>query len=235
VGDLVRRAPPKLSRAALENLLWVGGCDGFGLTRRELLWQLGLWLPPAALRSGQGRGRRQLELALDSPYDRLPFADLATDERMLAEYALIGLSTGAHPLTLLGSTLPPGRVPSDRLPALEHGARVEVAGLVVARQRPETAKGFVFVLLEDEHGMVNAIVKPDVYARCRTALRGEAFLWITGTLAKDDGTVNVLVEEVRGLQVGTRNVERGTDERTHSEFAFLKSLRRVAPDSKDWG
>ncbi|HXI32593.1 MAG TPA: OB-fold nucleic acid binding domain-containing protein, partial [Gemmatimonadales bacterium] len=233
VGDLVRRAPPALSRAALENLLWVGGCDGFGLTRRELLWQLGLWLPPAALRSGQGRGRRQLELALDSPYDRLPFDDLATDERMLAEYALIGLSTGAHPLTLLGSTLPPGRVPSDRLPALEHGARVEVAGLVVARQRPETAKGFVFVLLEDERGMVNAIVRPDVYARCRTPLRGEAFLWITGTLAKDDGTVNVLVEEVRGLQRGMRiaegNVENG------SAFSFLKSLRRVAPDSKDWG
>jgi error-prone DNA polymerase len=236
VGNLVRRAPPKLSRAALENLLWVGGCDGFGLTRRELLWQLGLWLPPAALRSGQGRGRRQLELALDSPYDRLPFADLATDERMLAEYALIGLSTGAHPLTLLGSTLPPGRVPSDRLPELEHGARVEVAGLVVARQRPETAKGFVFVLLEDERGMVNAIVKPDVYARCRTALRGEAFLWITGTLAKDDGTVNVLVEEVRGLQLGTGVRTDDSAFRTpHSEFAFLKSLRRVAPDSKDWG
>jgi hypothetical protein len=63
--------------------------------------------------------------------------------------------------------------------------------------------------------MVNAIVRPDVYDRCRTALRGEAFLWIAGTLAKDDGTVNVLVEEVRGLEAG--------------------ALRRVAPDSKDWG
>jgi error-prone DNA polymerase len=160
---------------------------------------------------------------------------------MLAEYALIGLSTGAHPLTLLGNTLPPARVPSDRLPALEHGARVEVAGLVVARQRPETAKGFVFVLLEDERGMVNAIVKPDVYARCRAPLRGEAFLWITGTLAKDDGTVNVLVEEVQGLQRGMRNGERGTEEPSstsplpRSAFDFLKSLRRVAPDSKDWG
>jgi error-prone DNA polymerase len=243
VGDLVRRAPPTLSRAALENLLWVGGCDDFGLTRRELLWQLGLWLPPAAQRSGEGRGRRQLELALDAPYDRLPFANLDTDERVLAEYALIGFSTGAHPLTLLGNALPAGRVPSDRLSALEHGARVEVAGLVVARQRPETAKGFVFVLLEDERGMVNAIVRPDVYARCRAPLRGEAFLWITGTLAKDDGTVNVLVEEAKGLNCGMRNAERGTDGQTddsafrtpHSKFAFLKSLRRVAPESKDWG
>src|SRR5258708_16268189 len=68
VGDLVRRAPPKLSRAALENLLWVGGCDGFGLTRRERLWQLGPWRPPAALRSGPGPGRRPTAAALDSPH-----------------------------------------------------------------------------------------------------------------------------------------------------------------------
>jgi error-prone DNA polymerase len=94
-----------------------------------------------------------------------------------------------------------------------------VAGLVVARQRPETAKGFVFVLLEDEAGMSNVIVRPDVYERYRATVRGEPFLWVHGTLAKDDGTVNVLAEEVEGLQCG----------------AFLQAMRRVAPDSKDWG
>jgi len=94
-----------------------------------------------------------------------------------------------------------------------------VAGLVVARQRPETAKGFVFVLLEDEGGMSNVIVRPDVYDRYRAAVRGEPFLWIRGKLAKDDGTVNVLAEEIEGLQCGS----------------FLKAMRQVAPDSKDWG
>src|SRR5207247_1457294 len=58
VGDVVRRAPPKLKRTAIEHLVWVGGCDGFGLTRRELLWQVGLWLPPDAERGGGAGGRR---------------------------------------------------------------------------------------------------------------------------------------------------------------------------------
>jgi len=90
---------------------------------------------------------------------------------------------------------------------------------VVARQRPETAKGFIFVLLEDEAGMVNVIVRPDVYERYRTAVRGEPLLWVRGKLAKDDGTVNVLAEAAMGLRLDT----------------FLKMFRRVAPESKDWG
>jgi len=219
VGDFVRRAPPGLKRTAIEALVWVGGCDGFGLTRRELLWQVGLWLPPKADQSGDGRGRRQLELALDHPHEHLPFGGLAAHERLLAEYATIGFSAGAHPLSLVREVLPPGIVQSDKLATREHGAPIEVAGLVVARQRPETAKGFVFVLLEDEAGMSNVIVRPDVYDRYRAAVRGEPFLWVHGTLAKDDGTVNILAEEVEGLQCG----------------AFLKTMRRVAPDSKDWG
>src|SRR2546425_7633293 len=173
VGDVVRRAPPKLKRTAIEHLVWVGGCDGFGLTRRELLWQVGLWLPPEAERGGEARGRRQLELALDHPFERLRFGGLAADERLLAEYAVLGFAASGHPLELLRDVLPPGVVQSDALPRLEHGAMVEVAGLVVARQRPETAKGFVFVLIEDIAGMVNVIVRPDVYVEHRAAIRGE--------------------------------------------------------------
>jgi error-prone DNA polymerase len=219
VGDFVRRAPPAVKRTAIESLVWVGGCDGFGLTRRELLWQVGLWLPPKAEQSGDGRGRRQLELPLDQPHEHLRFGGLAAHERLLAEYSTLGFSAGAHPLSLVREALPPGIVASDKLKAREHGAPIEVAGLVVARQRPETAKGFVFVLLEDEAGMSNVIVRPDVYDRYRAAVRGEPFLWVHGTLAKDDGTVNVIAEEVEGLQCGP----------------FLKTMRRVAPDSKDWG
>ena len=219
VGDFVRRAPPGLKRTAIEALVWVGGCDGFGLTRRELLWQVGLWLPPKAEQSGDGRGRRQLELALDHPHEHLRFGGLAAHERLLAEYATIGFSAGAHPFSLVRDALPPGVVASDRLKEHEHGGSIEVAGLVVARQRPETAKGFVFVLLEDEAGMSNVIVRPDVYDRYRATVRGEPFLWVRGKLAKDDGTVNVIAEEVEGLQCGD----------------FLKTMRRVAPDSKDWG
>src|SRR2546426_158421 len=243
VGDVVRRAPPQLKRPAIEHLVWVGGCDGFGLTRRELVWQGGLWLPPEAERGGEARGRRQLELALNPPHDRLRFGGLAASERLLAEYAVLGFSASGHPLSLLRGALPPAVVQSNRLPRLEHRAWVELAGLVVARQRPETAKGFIFVLLEDEAGMVNVIVRPDVYERHRAAIRGEPLLWVRGRLAKDDGTVNVIAEEAQGLKLGTRNAERGTDDWAdrsafplpHSAFDFLKSMRRVAPESKDWG
>ena len=245
IGDFVRRAPPNLKRTAIEHLVWVGGCDGFGLTRRELLWQVGLWLPPENGRGsgGDARVRRQLELSLDHPYEGLRFGDLVPAERMLAEYGVLGFAPSGHPLSLLRASLPAGVVQSDALPKLEHGVRVEVAGLVVARQRPETAKGFVFVLLDDVAGMVNVIVRPDVYDRYRATIRGEPLLWIAGKLAKDDGTVNVIAEEAQGLKVGTRNAERGTNSESdssafplpHSAFAFLKSMRRVAPDSKDWG
>ena len=236
VGDFVRRAPPALKRTAIEALMWVGGCDGFGLTRRELLWQVGLWLPPKAERSGDGRGRRQLELALNHPHEHLRFGGLAAHERLLAEYATLGFSASGHPLSLVRNALPPGLTPSNRLSELKAGATCQVAGLVVARQRPETAKGTVFLLIEDEAGMTNVIVRPDVYDRYRAAVRGEPFVWVRGKLAKDDGTVNVLAEEVEGLKLGTRNSERGTDlPPGGSAFAFLKSMRRVAPDSKDWG
>jgi error-prone DNA polymerase len=243
IGDFVRRAPPQLKRTAVEHLVWVGGCDGFGLTRRELLWQVGLWLPPEAARASDARVRRQLELALDHPHEGLRFGGLAADERLLAEYAVLGFAPGGHPLSLLRGALPPGVVQSDVLSRREHATTVEVAGLVVARQRPETAKGFVFVLLEDEAGMVNVIVRPDVYERHRAAIRGEPLLWVRGKLAKDDGTVNVIAEEAMGIKVGTRNAERGTEDAPdgsafplpRSAFDFLKSMRRVAPDSKDWG
>jgi error-prone DNA polymerase len=147
--------------------------------------------------------------------------------------------------------LPAEVVQSDALPRLEHGARVEVAGLVVARQRPETAKGFVFVLLDDVAGMVNVIVRPDVYAEHRTAIRGEPLLWVRGKLAKDDGTVNVLAEAVQGLRLKrgssrdsasaaeAAGLPAGAEPRVHSRtqspYAFLKFMRQVAPESKDWG
>ncbi len=243
LGDFVRRAPPELKRTAIENLVWVGGCDGFGLTRRELLWQVGLFLPPKAEHGDEARGRRQLELPLDHPHEHLRFGGLEANERMLAEYAVLGFAASGHPLALMRQALPPDVVQSDRLAGLAHRSRVEVAGLVVARQRPETAKGVVFVLLEDEAGMVNVIVRPEVYERDRVAVRGEPFLWISGRLAKDDGALNVLAEEVTGAAMRNAEVGRGMGKppqdsalRTpNSPFSFLKTMRSVAPESKDWG
>ncbi len=236
VGDFIRRAPPALKRTAIEALMWVGGCDGFGLTRRELLWQVGLWLPPKAQRSSDGRGRRQLELALNHPHEHLRFRGLVAHEQLLAEYATLGFSASGHPLSLVRNALPADLTLNRDLEYLKAGVKCQVAGLVVARQRPETAKGTVFLLVEDETGMTNVIVRTDVYDRYRAAVRGEPFVLVRGKLAKDDGTVNVLAEEITGLQSEmTIPPDDSAFRVPHSAFAFLKAMRRVAPDSKDWG
>jgi len=254
LSDIVRRAPPGLSRNAFDHLVWVGACDDFGLTRRELLWQVGLWLGPKEDRDPK-RVRRQLELPLNHPHDTLRFRGVDASEKLLAEYAVLGFAASGHPLSLLNGALPPNAVKSGSLVEHEHGEVLEVVGLVVARQRPQTAKGFVFILMEDETAMTNVIVHPDVYERDRLAIRGEPFLWVKGKLAKDDGTLNVIAEEVRGL--GLRRAGRQADSQAplgenrepsmtsgpraayppnrRAAFSLLRSLRAVAPDSKDWG
>jgi len=86
--------------------------------------------------------------------------------------------------------------------------------------------------------MTNVIVRPDVYDRDRAAVRGEPFVLVSGKLAKDDGTVNVLAERVEGLQMrGIRDVGSGNHNPhpTSDAFSFLRAMRRVAPESKDWG
>jgi DNA polymerase III alpha subunit len=117
--------------------------------------------------------------------------------------------------------------------------------MVVSRQRPQTAKGFVFILLEDEGGMSNVIVHPDVFEKYRLAIRGEPLLRVKGKLAKDDGTLNIIAEEVRALATDRRidgSTDRGSRERSadppirrSAGFRFLKAMRALAPDSKDWG
>jgi error-prone DNA polymerase len=242
LGDIIRRAPTGLTRNAFDHLVWVGACDGFGLTRRELLWQVGLWLGPKDERDPR-RVRRQYELALGHPHEHLRFGGVDASEKLLAEYAVLGFAASGHPLALLAGSLPPNAVRSDRLVEREHGEILELVGMVVARQRPQTAKGFVFILMEDEGGMSNIIVHPEVYDRDRLAIRGEPFLWVKGKLAKDDGTVNIIAEEVRGLvldrRIGgsaDRVDQRSADPSTRrSATRFLKAMRALAPDSKDWG
>jgi error-prone DNA polymerase len=208
--DFLRRTPAALKRPAVENLIWVGGFEASGLTRRELLWQAGLWLGPETddERTGGREDHAQTELALDDPYASISFPDLEATDRMIAEYRMLRFSAELHPLTLLQDALPPGTVSSDRLPHLRQGATVSVAGLVTTRQRPGTAKGYVFVLMEDECGPINVIVKPDIYKRDRSAVRMEPFLAVRGRLQRDGATINVIAQEVAALRVPGAPVRR---------------------------
>jgi error-prone DNA polymerase len=125
---------------------------------------------------------------------------------MLADYRLTGLSVGLHPLELLRPHLPGEVLASPELEEAPHGARVAVAGLVVARQRPATASGVVFMLIEDEHGQVNLIVPPPVYDRYRALVRGEPLLLARGRYERVDRNRNVLVSDLASLAPLARRV-----------------------------
>jgi len=192
---------------ALELLAWSGACDSLAMgaggasPRRLALWQLGVAAPGHGVPGGV-----QLALPLNLPAPpRL--RDLSGWEAMLADYETAGLTVSSHPLALLREGLPAGTVHSGLLEQLRHGSRVRVGGLVVARQRPGTAGGVVFILLEDEHGVINLIVPPRVYERHRLLVRTEPLLLVEGGLerfAKAGGAINVLVDRVGQISAPDR-------------------------------
>ena len=118
---------------------------------------------------------------------------------MLADYRTTSLSVGVHPLTLLRPHLPEGTLSSRELEEARAGSSVAVAGMAVARQRPATANGVVFMLLEDEFGQVNLIVPPAVYERFRPLVRSEPLLLARGRFERVDRNRNVLVRELESL------------------------------------
>jgi error-prone DNA polymerase len=174
-----------------------GACDAFG-RRRDLLWELGLALRPATV-PGTGGEMKQLPLSLEPTVEIPSLRELTRWERMLADYRHTGLSVGTHPLALLRPHLPPRTLSSAELHEQPHGRRIAFAGMTVARQRPATAKGIVFMLLEDELGQVNLIVSPEVYERNRPIVRGEPLLLVRGRFERIKDNRNIVVETLESL------------------------------------
>jgi error-prone DNA polymerase len=191
---------------SLELLAWSGACDslvgdGTPGARRIALWQLGVAAPGTGVPGGV-----QLALPLDLPAPpRL--RELSGWESMLADYGTTGLTVNAHPLALLRSRLSAELATSRDLKTLPHGTRVKTGGMVVARQRPGTANGIVFVLLEDEHGTINLIVPATIYERHRLTVRTEPLMLVEGKLerfAAAGGATNVLVDRVGSIDAPDR-------------------------------
>jgi error-prone DNA polymerase len=203
VGDLARRA--QVSRDALEALVRGGACDCLGPRRRDLYWDLGLATRPRSVEGTRGEAK-QLPLPLDPTAEMPVLPDLTRWERMLADYRETGLSVGTHPMTLLRPHLPPGTLPSPELNEAPHGSLVAFAGLAVARQRPATAKGIVFMLLEDEHGQVNLIVPKEIYERHRAVVRAEPLVLVRGRFERVDRNRNIVVSELVSLSQLARRV-----------------------------
>ncbi|GMR11557.1 MAG: error-prone DNA polymerase [Anaerolineae bacterium] len=175
-----------LTPAGVENLIMVGAFDCFGIPRRDLLWQF-----------SERREKSEGELPIGYPEEVIKFPDLTDWENTYLDYVIQGLTTGPHLTTHFREEWDALGVLSSRdLPDTPDGSRVMVAGLVITRQAPSTAKGHVFISLEDEYGTVNAILRPHVFKRFKPAATRSSILVLEGSLVHDSGVINVLVESI---------------------------------------
>jgi error-prone DNA polymerase len=192
VEELASRCSTRID--SLERLAWAGALDGLVEDgRREALWRLGVAAPGVSVPEGT-----QLAMPVDVAAPALD--ELTPWDRLLADYGSTNMTLREHPIGLMRPSLGDDVFSSGDLLHARDGERVRVAGMVVARQRPATAKGITFMLLEDELGTINLIVPVPVYERCRLAVRAEPLLIADGKLEHREGTINILVSDVRRLE-----------------------------------
>ncbi|MHB8611751.1 MAG: DNA polymerase III subunit alpha [Candidatus Dormibacteraceae bacterium] len=194
---------------AVRNLVMVGAFDALGQPRRELLWGWQERWHGHGLRKGI---EQQTELRLNGAAPALPTID-AFDANQL-EYRISDLSTGHHLIHFCRERLQKlGALESNRLAAVGNNQRVRVAGLVITRQAPSTAKKIRFFTLEDEYGQVNVTIKPDVYERYRQVANRQPILVIDGVMQRNDGVHSVLASHIEALRGVPRPPQKSHDYR----------------------
>ena len=190
LADFCRRT--KLDRRAVESLIWAGAFDRWGLPRRQLAWELQAALDAAERPSG-------LSLA-PSPGERPRFAFLPPNDQLLTEVAHTGVTARHHLTSLVKDRLQAMNVtPSTALAQLRDGGQLRVGGIIVSAQRPPTAKGTAFLALEDEGGLINITLRPEVYEANRKALKSP-FVAVDGRLQKRGKAISVLAAKVIPLE-----------------------------------
>jgi error-prone DNA polymerase len=200
--DLVARVP-SLNRKELTLLARIGALNNLdGVAhRRDALWQVE--------RAGKLEGPllRQNSLLLQEDSGSLPLRQMSTEERLIADYAGTGLTTGKHPMAYRREELRRKRILSaEELQNRRDGEFVRTAGCVIARQRPGTAKGFIFLSMEDETGIANVIVTPDLYEKERLVVTRSKFILAEGLLQNQDGVIHVKASRLHPLTDQTLEV-----------------------------
>jgi error-prone DNA polymerase len=208
IEQLVQRT--SLRRDELTTLADIGALNAFTNERRSALWQVERAVrPPGELYRDQGSGVGDPEpdelsdprSPIPDPRSPLPVMD--DHERLHADYAGMGLTIGPHPMSLRrGDMALRGVLRAADLPQARDGRRVRVAGMVITRQRPGTAKGFVFLTLEDETGISNVIIRPDLFDRERMTVIRQPFLLVEGVLQHQDGVLSVKAERLQAIDGG---------------------------------
>ncbi|MBI5688450.1 MAG: error-prone DNA polymerase [Verrucomicrobia bacterium] len=202
--DFLRRTT--FSAAELRALAALGALNPFVPHRRAALWQVeAAWSEDEPLFRTTGSGHPLLSTSGPAPDDRAegdlppsPLAPMTLPERLRADFSGLELTPGVHPMALLRAQLPDAWRAAD-LPFARSGTRLTVAGSVICRQRPGTAKGFMFISLEDETGIANIIVIPQLFEARRLVITQEPALRITGRLQNQEGVIHVKAEEIEAL------------------------------------
>jgi error-prone DNA polymerase len=190
IADFTARAAP--NRRELDALAYAGAFAAFGMSRRAALWQAA-----AVERNPHGLFAGVEPATGDVP---LPEMDAMSETR--ADYAATGLTIGPHPMAHMREKLRArGVLAAAELAKAAHGAWVRTAGVVIVRQRPGTAKGFFFLTMEDETGISNAIVVPDLFQANRALLHNAALLIVEGVLQKQDGVVAIRARRFTELRL----------------------------------
>jgi error-prone DNA polymerase len=187
LADCLRRTP--LHAAERRALAATGAFHALGPHRRAALWQV------EAAWSAEEPLLRDGDEEPDVPGALRP---MSPGERLAADFTVLGLTGGAHPLARLRDQLPDVWRAAD-LPLGRDGETVRIAGPVICRQRPGTAKGFLFLSLEDETGIANAVVHPDLFAARRLVITQEPALRITGRLEHRAGVIHIRAERIEPL------------------------------------
>jgi len=183
LNDLVKRTG--LDRPHVEALVLAGALDYMG-ERRQLLWDIA---------EAYRLARRPKELPVKSKDEQVKLPPIDARTRLAMSFAFTGVSLEGHLTTTRRDAFTRAGAQSIReLPRLQHGQKVKIGGLIVARQHPPTAKGFCFLAVEDPD--VNVVVPPAVYEQCRQAVHS-AFVIVEGVVQKDHGAINVLAAQVR--------------------------------------
>jgi error-prone DNA polymerase len=193
VDDLALRVP-ELRKDEMKMLAEVGALNPLQeIHRRDALWMAERAVRPV------GPLLEQLEAVEGTS----PLARMTTEERLVADFRGTGVTIGRHPMAYRRDEMDAlGVTPAATLRRVPNGRLVRIAGTVIVRQRPGTAKGFVFLSMEDETGVMNAILTPDVYERNKLVVVGETFLLIDGVLQNQDGVISVKVGRVAALRAG---------------------------------
>jgi error-prone DNA polymerase len=240
IAELASRSGVGLQ--GLERLAWAGALDGIPTgsedDRREALWRVGV------TGAGQLRGSvTQLALPMEPP-EPPELEPLGEWGRLIADYRSTGMTVEKHPMKLLRPGLDPKLVRTSDLQERDHGSTVEVAGMVTARQRPETANGITFLLLEDECGSVNLVVPPPVFDRRRPLVRNAPLLRARGRLERREGTINVVVDDLAPLERQATSPAQADPNRhevpangspRHGRRLAVAELRAVAPAGHSFG